>query len=250
MDYPFHPWEYKVYHKTFLKDVHLVIGYASEDSVDTIYEKIFVFCDEQYHVSYNENEREVAKKNGAQIVSADKMTKFVFKSNQVSLHLKTPAYNQIKVALVMMKYIYGYQNTLNRPKVDGLKFYKFNELAYETTDNSSLLEIMGSVFSTELMNLIDEKDKAEQGSLARWEKIQKKNAINENGDNFVIEFGYQKSSTELNKGAITLKTQIENTSLSLEVDKLEEKILKFNQILDEGFHWCINPSIIKVMEAE
>lgn len=250
MEYPFHPWEYKVYHKTFLKDVHLVIGYTSADDVESIYDKIFAFCDEQYHVPYDEKEREIAKKNGAQIVSADKMTKFVYDANKVSLHLKTPSYNQIKVALTMMQYIYGYLNTLNQPKVSGLKFYKFNELAYETTDNLSLLDIMGSVFSSELMSQIDENDKSEQTSLARWEKIKKINPINKDGDAYVIEYGYQKSSTEQNKGAITLKTQIENNSLNLEVDQLEGKILKFNQILDEGFHWCINPSIIKEMEAE
>lgn len=240
MGYQFPQVPYKVYSKTFLKDVHLVFKFA------TVYPNEILVTDAKRFFETNFNGvklKNVDLSEGVNIKSTDELVWFDFKWDKLTICMKSPMYKSFDLTLVVMEYALEFFKVIGITTVESLIFYKFNELSYNVEKEVAVSSIMKQIFSSDLLKMMTSEDVEAQKSLSRWEK-----QISFDGDEsrFVIEFGFSRTTKESNAGTLTLKTQIESKN-TIHVDDMEETLRKFNQVLDNAFHWCVLPQIIKEM---
>jgi hypothetical protein len=63
---------------------------------------------------------------------------------------------------------------------------------------------------------------------------------------FIIEYGFRESDDRRGKGELTLKTLINNES-NISISEIELTMSKLNEIIDDGFRWCVGDNIIEQM---
>lgn len=241
MGYPFPQVPHKVYSKTFLKDVHLVFKYATVHPDETMLAEVRRYYEESFRIK-TENV-DIAK--DINIKSKDELIWFDFKWDELSICMKSPMYKSFELTLEVMEYALDFFKTIGVSVIEKVIFYKFNELSYNLAKDVAVSEIMNQIFSKELLENMSAKDIESQKELSRWEKIiNYYNKIN----SFTIEFGFNRDAKENNSGSLTLKTQIESSFSSLSVNDIEFVLREYNQILDNAFHWCVRPDIVKKME--
>ncbi len=241
MDYPFPPVPYKIYSKTFLKDVHLVFKYATVHPDETVLANVRHY----YEKSFRITTQNVDVTDDINIKSKDELIWFDFKWDELSICMKSPMYKSFELTLEVMEYALDFFKAIGVVDVEKVVFYKFNELSYNLAKDVAVSEIMEQIFSKELLENMSSEDIDTQKGLSRWEKI-----VNypDNTSNFTIEFGFNRNAKESNTGSLTLKTQIESNLALLHVDDIENLLREYNQILDNAFHWCVRPEIINKMK--
>lgn len=241
MVYPFPSVPYKVYSKTFLKDVHLVFKYATVHPDETILAKVKNY----YENSFRITTQNVDVADDINIKSKDELIWFDFKWDELAICMKSPMYQSFELTLEVMEYALGFFKAIGIVDVEKVVFYKFNELSYNLAKDVAVSEIMEQIFSKELLENMSSEDIDTQKGLSRWEKIVK---YPDNTSSFTIEFGFNRNAKDSNTGSLTLKTQIESNLSSLPIDDIENLLREYNQILDNAFHWCVRPDIINKME--
>ena len=235
MAYPFQSITREVYRKTFLRDVHMVFYFDSVAKDDAFDIKVKGFLKDSFGL-------DSATTSGLEkVVSKDKTVTLEFGTEFVKLSIKRPEYrsyeddNVKELKSLMFKYIH----LINVKKLTRLEMSKFNQLRYSSDKN--LKDIIGSVFCDELSDVI------EDGSFTRLEKIWTADDEKSNSQ-FTIEYGFRRDTPDSKDGFLTLKTKIESTGTMIAIEDIENRMEQFNQILDEGFHWCVKPEIINLMK--
>ena len=241
MSYPFPSIERKVYPKTFLKDVHMTIRFDAMERTSELDAEVEKFFKESFSL---EGISTSSLEKGIKVFSKNMQIVFGFGLNMVELTVKQPdyvSYTHIQPCRELMK---KYLCVLKVKDLKGLMMYKYNQLEYQTTGDKQMKDVMRDVFSGELM--LDEEDIPTDNT--RWEKTRQIPDGNPVQSLFTIEYGYRKDAQDSRCGALTLKTQIESTMDGIALTDVEKRMELFNQTLDDGFHWCVVPEIIKMMK--
>ena len=242
MSYTFNEIEKKIYPKTFLKDVHVRFDF---DRANVDINKVVKFFNTRFNLSIDETQmfKELF------VNSDDELINFDFTVEHVEVTLRHPAYKSFDFALKWLPWMKDYMQTLNINTVNKVYISKYNELGFTLQDNSIGVEvIMGEVFSKELLEKMN-AEKKDFSSMTRWEMFDSVRGDDEWNSIFSYEYGFSRRANELTKGCLTLKTIMESNDVSIELNKLDEVSIKFNDILDRGFHWCVSKSIIERMEV-
>ena len=249
MAYKFDNWTYKVYDKTFLKDVHLCMTFPKVDNIDTKKEGLMSV----FKTFFNLKELNVDNLFSViHVKSEDESICYDFKLDSVELTMRRPAYKSCKLTEAMMKAVFSYMRELGVEHIEKFEFFKYNELEYTLPNGSiGMMEIMKGVFTEHLIKAIDDENISDNDAymkkLTRWEKVISM-ADDESKSLFNIEYGFSRKSLDSIKGVLALKTRIETDQDGVVFEALAEKIASFNQILDDAFHWCVRQEVITMME--
>ena len=100
MGYPFPQVPYKVYTKTFLKDVHLIFKYSMVHPNDTILTKVRQYYEEKFRITT----QDVDVANNINIKSKDELIWFDFKWDELVIGMKSPMYKSFDLTLEVMEY--------------------------------------------------------------------------------------------------------------------------------------------------
>lgn len=176
-------------------------------------------------------------------VSKNGMVVYEFGVDFVEFSVKQPEYVKYERLSEYEKPVLDYLQLFGINELSKLVMYKYNQLEYQAEDTYQVKEIMDNVFSDKLTSDIEE------GGLddyTRWEKT--KLIQDDSGQSqFTIEYGFRQDAQGQNTGFLTLKTQIESIGEGIALTDVKREMEAFNQILDNGFHWCVNPKIINIM---
>lgn len=176
-------------------------------------------------------------------VSKNGMVVYEFGVDFIELSVKQPEYVKYERLSDFKKPMFSYLQLLGINELSKLVMYKYNQLEYQAEGKYQAKEVMGNVFSDELTSDIEEGG---QDDYTRWEKT--KLIQDDSGQSqFTIEYGFRKDAQGQNTGFLTLKTQIESMGGTMALADVEKEMEAFNQILDNGFHWCVKPEIINIM---
>lgn len=249
MSYNFKEIEKKVYPKTFLKDVHLRMDFENGQSVNSNFEGFFK---KNFGLAIDT----MSQFKGMAVNSDDGLIKFDFSLSHVELTLRHPAYKQFNFALQWVGVITDYLHLMGSKAVNKLTISKYNELGFSLPKGVGVELVMQQVFSESMLSygkdprgmLLSDKDSFE--STSRWEKFGSFKGDDDLNSLFSFEFGFSRRATEPANGCLTLKTIIESRDVVIEIDTLRNVMCEFNDILDRGFHWCVNEGIIKKMEEQ
>lgn len=247
MAYEFPSVEREIYPKTFLKDVRMLLSFPTVGQSESIDKKLANFFDLTFGlkgVCYED-----IKKKKINVYSKVGKIRYNFDVSSIELIIGQPTYNSFenteKYRLIALDFIslFGYD------KVDKVVISKYNQLSYSTSGND-VATVMTNVFSPWLLQNMTEEDRSVQKSLARWEKTLHYLGEDETNSLFTIEFGFKRKSVDQEKDALTLKTQIESQKAYIEIKSLKTLLEEYNQILDNGFHYCISENVKKLMKEE
>lgn len=241
MGYTFPQVPYKVYTKTFLKDVHIIFKYSMVHPTDTILANTKHFYEEDFNVTT----QDVDVAEGVYIKTKDDSLRFDFKWDSLTICMKSPLYKSIDLTIEVLRYALKFFKIIGVNTIEKLVFYKYNELAYNTTKEIPVSKFMGEIFSKDLLDNMTSEDIKAQVELSRWEK---QIDFDDKYSKFTIEFGFSRSDKESNTGSLALKTQIETENYTFPVDDIINTIKEYNQVLDNAFHWSVTKKIVKEME--
>ncbi len=248
MAYTFDKWTYKVYDKTFLKDVHLCMTFPKVEIIDTKKEGLMSVFKTFFNLDLN-----VDKLYSVfHVKSEDDSICYDFKLDSVELTMRRPAYKSYKLTEAMMKAVFSYMRELGVEHIEKFEFFKYNELEYMLPNASiGMMEIMKGVFTEHLIEAIDDDNISDNDAymkkLTRWEKVISI-LDDESKSLFNIEYGFSRKSLDSLKGILALKTRIETDQEGVAFAALAGKIALFNKILDDAFHWCVRQEVITMME--
>ena len=241
MPYQFPSIERKVYPKTFLKDVHVIFRFDAMSRTPELDAEIERFFEESFSLK---NFPVSGLEKNIKVFSNDGLTEFGFGTDFVELSVKQPeyvSYDHISPYRELMK---KYIRVLKVLELKKLAMYKYNQLEYQVSGNKQVKAVMRDVFSDELLSDAEEIP----ADNTRWEKTKQFSDGDPVHSLFTIEYGYRKDAQDSKNGALTLKTQIESMRDGIVFEDVEKVMEAFNQILDDGFHWCVVPEIINMMK--
>ena len=244
MVFPFPYVERMVYPKTFLRDVHFIFIFDSlitSDEQKTNIHNFFISTFNLEDITIDDLGKNLC------VYSKDEMIRFDFSMNHVELAIKQPLYRSYENVSIWRGLMFKFLRNLGIKELKKLIMYKYNELEYQSKDGRKVNSVMSDVFSMQLMADISETDNNLE-DLTRWEKT--KIFVDEERSNslFTIEYGFRKKNTEQKSDSLILKTQIESKDIGIALNNIEKMMTSFNQELDNGFHWCVNPDVIEIMK--
>lgn len=239
MAYPFPSIERKVYPKTFLKDVHILFCFSARNNIAELNAKVGEFFNTSFEL---EGITSSELEKGMEIFSKNGLVKFDFGTDTVELTVKQPEYRSYENISPLRRRMFEYLQLLEVSELQKLTMYKYNQLEYQAKNERLVKNVMGNVFSNDLLSDVEE---SKQGDYTRWEKTKQ---YSDEQSQVTIEYGFRKDANDLNRGFLTLKTQIESTKKSIALTDIEKEMDSFNQILDNGFHWCVKSEIINIMK--
>lgn len=247
MAYEFPSVEREIYPKTFLKDVRMLLSFPAFSHVESINEKLEDFFDSTFglkEVCYEDIE-----KKKINVYSKVGKIRFNFDVTSIELIIGQPTYNSFEDTEKYRQIAFDFLSLLGYEKIDKVVLSKYNQLSYKSIGND-VTSVMTNVFSSWLLENMTEEDKKVQTSLARWEKTLNYHGDDETESMFTIEYGFKRKSVDQEKDALTLKTQIESQKAYIEIKSLKTLLEEYNQILDNGFHYCISENVKKLMKEE
>lgn len=250
MGYKFGDWTYKVYDKTFLKDVHLCISFPRVENIDGQKDALAKFFRGFFKIDV-----ELEKLTGVlHVKSSEEDICLDFKLDSVEIVMRRPAYKSFGLTEAMMKAACNYMQILHVSQVNKLEFVKYNELEYTLSERPmGVLEVMKGVFSNNLIDAIKDESLKDNDAylktLTRWEKVLTM-ADTETKSIFNIEYGFSRKNIDSKTGILALKTRIETDEDGIEFAGLNDKVVLFNKILDDAFHWCVRQEVIAMMEQK
>ncbi len=253
MKYPFKDVTPKIYPNTFLRDVSLSITCPDAVSeVSAMDHKDFF----KKHFGISDLKRD--DEGNIKIISQDQTIVFLFGSHFVSVKIKYPRYRSFRQIIDWEGVLSEYLSKIND---DGHPSYvtiaKFNELQYELNkgEKGGVLEVMSGVFSKDLLSFNDGEEylKPEMFEDPSWweRNITERDAESDSNVNVVYGFSkeeqLQKNASR--RGKLTLRSDINFKAGNIGTSDFKECLAnKYNRILDNAFHWCVTPGIIKAME--
>ena len=245
MAYKFEQVKREVYPKTFLKDVHMSLFFQTAGITELLCGKVSRFFAESFGI------KDVKAENLAKPVSVyskDEMVRFYFSLSHVELAVKQPAYRSYEHIEPLRKKALEFLDMMGVESLSKVMLYKYNQLGYQLEAAGSVAEVMRDVFSSSLLGNMTAEDMKSLDRLSRWEKSHSLKGEDETDSSFTIEYGFRKKSLDSDTDALTLKTQIETGNVVVKRVDLPRVLSEFNQMLDNGFHWCVTTGIIDEMK--
>ena len=245
----FGEWPYKVYDKTFLKDVRLCITFTKKDGIDGQKDALAEFFKSFFNIKTDPD-----KFTGLlHVKSMDECIDIDFRQDSVEIVMRRPAYKSFRLTETMMKSATEYLHILGVTAISHLEFTKYNELEYTLGEKpAGVVEVMKGVFSSELIDAIKDEslkdNEAYLKTLTRWEKVLTM-TDGETKSIFNIEYGFSRKNIDSPKGILALKTRIETDMDGMVFTELGDRVALFNKILDSAFHWCVRKEVIAMMEG-
>lgn len=243
----------EIFPKTFLKDISVSFDFnkVSEERIRN--NSLTTFFSSKFEITGLDSEQFAS---GLEVQSQDEQVKFIFASDHVCLKMKFPAYRSFDFALQWLEYMLDYLRSLEVYEITSLIIGKYNQLQYEIPQNPpkdiSVGTVMKEIFSSALLKYdfgdetSFEKESEKFNSLARWEKRIIINDEEFPNLRFIIEYGFRESDDRRGKGELTLKTLINNES-NISISEIKLTMNKLNEIIDDGFRWCVGDNIIEQM---
>lgn len=245
MSYPFAPIEHCLYKKTFLKDVRVVIEFPQADFSQVEKEKIWDFFDK--FSGANVDPEIFLEKQGISIFSEDHSLEFKFTSGSAEAKMSTPAYSSFDTAKDFWNLLPLYLESIKVSEVSRLIVRKYSALYFKSnTADYDVKKFMDEVFCEDLMKLIPD-DRNSYKALNSLEKTWSKDDA-ETGTCFTVVFGIKKSDTVDKNDKLTLVTSVESKNEMFKRTEIMDRIEKYNKILFDAFHWCVNSEIIEKMK--
>lgn len=161
--------------------------------------------------------------------------------------LRQPLYKKFEQAETFLGAISKYLEVLSISSLQKVAVSKYNELKFQQqSPDHPIINIMKDVFSVELLNLVKAANLSFD-DMVRWEKAASIDGSDATDTVFYVECGFRKEEPYSTKGSLALTTRVES-STPVETENLAESVHRYNQILDEAFHWCVNKEIINKMK--
>lgn len=246
MEYPFEPVEREIFPRTFLKDVRVALFYPEVEQGVIDIGKLNSFYSKFRGVSIN-----VEKiKEGIELTSEDESIKLRFSLSSVEVLLRTPSYKTFELALQFISVLNGFFEAMNIKLIKKLIVSKYNELRFQQPSAEyTIQKIMKGVYSEALIQKVL-SGKEVLKDLTRWEKELKYDNSDETDTLFTIECGFSRRGVNGLNGILALTTRVETANNSFAIEKLAEKAISYNMILDSAFKWCVRDEIIDKMRQK
>lgn len=249
MSYNFREFERKIYPRTFLKDVHVKLLF---DKPTSAVSGLADFFQEHFNIQLQGIES-----GHHTINSADGLITYIFAFDSVELIMRRPAYRDFSLTQHLMPTIKHYLEILGVIQINKMFISKYNELNYKDEGGLDVVSIMKSVFSKEMLSFGSaetankyEIEKIDLSDMTRWEKFGTFSGDDSWNSLFNFEYGFSRRANDTSKGYLTLFTSIESNDQVLKVQDIDDVASYFNDILDRGFHWCVNENIIAKMKEQ
>ena len=244
----------EIFQKTFLKDINIFFGFEPIETEDCDAQKLVDFFSTEFSLEVDQEQLT----SGVEIRSKDEQLRFSFGLGHTELKMKFPAYKSFEFALQWTQKMEKYLSVLGVSEITEIIIGKYNELQYKfrTGQMSSLGSAMKEVFSLDLLKCdFTDKDSFDNealkfNGLARWEKRIVMNDEEISDIHFNIEYGFKKSETQDGEGVLTLKTSINKRASSISTNSIKSHMNNLNEILDDGFLWCVDGNIITQMRKK
>lgn len=251
MPYPFKDIPSKIYPNTFLKDVTLSICYVGEPNDKEIKESKEFFL-EKFNLTD-------LKKNGEgkiPVSSEDGIIRFLFGASSVEVRIKYPGYRSFAQILEWIDIMTQYLQIQVCEGMSSVTISKFNELRYELNHdaNADMRRIMSQVFSQELLTYHESSDLQDSENLEGLSRWERRIVMSDERTHSKISLDYgffrdeKIQESPVKRGKLTLKSEINFEEENVMATGFKTVVLnKYNKILDNAFHWCMTPNIIKAM---
>lgn len=244
MTYPFKPVEHRIYKKTFLKDVKVIVEFSQVDfskvnrqfleGFFSLFSGAKVDCDK------------FVKDQRVSIVSEDHNIEFVFCSDYAEAKLCTPLYTCFDNAKQFWNKIQIYLENLGVKHLKRLIVRKYSALYFKSdTADYNVRSVMNNVFCKDLMTFIPTEINTDS-SLNSLEKTWSQDD-DTTKTSFNVVFGIKKSDSVDRNDRLTLITSLESKDNPFDTTELMNRIEKYNKTLYDAFHWCVKENIITKM---
>lgn len=233
-----------MYPKTFLKDVQLSIIFPQQEIYTEQKEQVMQFFNEKFGVQFDVPDFD----KGLAISSTDNQIRCEFTLSRLKLIIRQPRYKSFdSISGYWFGVFHQYLDTIGVKEVTKVFLSKYNELEFQRKE--------GQVNPEELLHLVFSKDILESSTTeakdfrntVRWEAYGELKGDDETGSIFSYEYGYRINTEDTTKGMVTLKTTVSSSDIHLPFEKVCEILLYYNQVLFDGYHWCVTEGIIKNM---
>lgn len=249
MAYTFEHIPRRTYPKTFLKDVHLYIGYPQRVMDNVTVDKLTQFYQQNFHLDVSVAE----VVNGVSFTSLDEKVRIEFLPDRICLISRFPVYKSFESLQdfwfpLFKKYFQIVGVTL----FNKLVLSKYNELDFQLqNDETTLTDLLKMVYSKDVLELASSDIERNESFLnnVRREWIGSMSSDDDMNSVFNYEFGFRKNSDDLRSGVLTLKTTVTSGNISIDIERGLKKIICYNDVLFDGFHWCVNKGIINKMSV-
>lgn len=247
MSYPFISVPREVYPKTFLKDVRLCLTFPKVEYAETLKGEVSAFFTSTYGV-------EIADLSSKNIIwSSDDSIRISFAFDSVSVTMRPPRYKSFELTEQILRDIVRYISIINgKSCAVKLELSKHNAIEYSlSNDKLDIRELMGSVYSEALMSNFSATELSSDviGGLSRWEKsLMFEDKKGETAMTVVC--GLNRESPSTRKGTLSLVTRIFSTAAGIPCDDIMNAAKKYNQDLDNAFHWSIRPEVVDLMRKK
>lgn len=249
MAYTFEHIQRRTYPKTFLKDVHLYIGYPQRVMDNVTVDNLSQFYQQSFHLDVSVAE----VVNGVSFTSLDEKVRIEFLPDQLCLISRFPVYKSFESLRdfwfpLFEKYFHIVGVTL----FNKIVLSKYNELDFQLqNDETTLTDLLKMVYSKDVLELASSDMERNESFLnnVRREWIGSMSSDDDMNSVFNYEFGFRKNSDDFRSGVLTLKTTVASGSISIDIESGLNEISRYNEVLFDGFHWCVNKSIINKMSV-
>lgn len=245
MAYLFPNMEKQVYPKTFLKDVRVRFGFKKIKTLPDL----SGFFSAEFQLN---GENVIGDEHVVTVNSNNGLIKFDFADEYCCVRMRYPAYCSFESLKQWLPKLFRYMSVLNVSSLDSLSICKYNELGYEIREGSGvrLANLLEPVFSEELRSRhAGQIDEAESNfeTVSRWEACEHFFGNDSQNSSLFCEFGYNRKTSSINKGVLTLRLTIEIAN-SINLQTVDKLLAYLDQILFNSFCWCIDKDFIKKMK--
>lgn len=244
MTYKFKSVPRRVYPKTFLKDVQLSIFYPQQEICVEQKGNVIQFFKQTFGVPFDVSDLD----KGIAVSSTDNQIKCEFTFSRLKLTIRQLRYKSFNfISGYWFDIFRQYLNIIDVKEVSKVFLSKYNELEFQRKE--------GQINAEELLNLVFSKDLLESSTTemkdfqntVRWEAYGEIKGDDDTDSTFSYEYGYRINTENTTKGMVTLKTSVSSSEVHLTFEQVCEVLLYYNQILFDGYHWCVTESIVKNM---
>lgn len=250
MAYIFENVPRKVYPKTFLKDVQLSIYYSQFVVDENQALELTRFFNEEFKVNF----KEADFNKGVALNTIDEKIRCDFGPDHLRLVIKHPRYKSFD--FISDYWFAVFERLLSITgvsEVTRITLSKYNELEFQMTNGqTNVMDLLPYVFSKELLETAapDRNNVTESDTTIRWEGRGSHLNIDNQGGTFYYEFGFRRNVEKPVNGMFTLKTTVSSVDMHFSFAQMCSQFRKYNQILFDGFHWCVTESIVKNMSEQ
>lgn len=250
MAYLFPHIDHKIYPKTFLKNVVLIIEWKGISSFAEHAKPLQNFFAENF--SINVPEEDLNSHNAIDVNSSNNLILFRFATDSFRLEIKHPAYRSFAQIEKWFTAIGQFLSIFGVAKLSLITLSKSDEIEYLLQTPDNLGKAITQFFSKELL------DESKEHTAEKYEAaIAEKNNWNANcifpdeeSDTAIeINFGFRKEIGNPRKGYLYLNSSVHTLSEDIPASDIFNNIPMYNSWLDNAFHWSITEFITKHMES-